>query len=44
MPVLAPVICSKASMWQSKVFALPESTICTTKLPARPAFVAVLPS
>jgi len=43
-PVLAPVIASNASTWQSKVLALPESTICTTMLPGRPESVASLPS
>mmetsp|Transcript_24310 Transcript_24310/g.70355 ORF Transcript_24310/g.70355 Transcript_24310/m.70355 type:complete len:276 (+) Transcript_24310:355-1182(+) len=43
-PVLAPVIASKASTWQSNVFALPESTICTIMLPGRPGSVAGLPS
>jgi len=38
-PVVAPVMALNASTWQSKVFALPESTICTTKLPGRPASV-----
>jgi len=43
MPVFAPVIASNASTWQSNVSALPESTICTTKLPGRPESVAAAP-
>mmetsp|Transcript_70532 Transcript_70532/g.181804 ORF Transcript_70532/g.181804 Transcript_70532/m.181804 type:complete len:228 (+) Transcript_70532:829-1512(+) len=43
-PVLEPVICSNGSTWQSKVLALPESTICTIASPARPGSVAGLPS